>query len=453
MEYLGFKFDEKLYSLIDNNIVASITDDDGNKKSREILLKKGKKYYYIPTYIDKDNNIRYYKRFLDFEIEINESSINYFSDKICGKSLNESQTLESICNIVKRFLNKTKIIIDINKKYSLNSNSVTINEKFRNDIKGLDREIRNLDNVFNSMKFSKSNQYLCGKKYIKTLKSHKALYQSNILSDVLNSTVLAYSDDTIINKLSDNDIETMKKTISKLSSVLDFRFIKNVQEKELLKEAICVGEKILSIKNETSSKKSIINIYETHLKQRQFDKFFKPVGKIHLEKLWEAYITKYSSLIFDVDRSNINNQFEIKRTNRKYIPDFVMSDLYGTKTIIEIKTHIPQVVNYDNSHDCLYFSSPCNKAIGQLQSYIKKSVLSENDDKEYFSSAKGIIIIGNRHVDQQKNIKDLNIPKNEEPIDYYYKSLRDLNSVLINIEIIYFDDLIESMKKRLNRFI
>lgn len=64
-----------------------------------------------------------------------------------------------------------------------------------------------------------------------------------------------------------------------------------------------------------------------------------------------------------------------------------------------------------------------------------------------------MIIIGNRHFDQQKNIKDLNIPSSEDSVEYYYKSLRDLNSVLINIELIYFDDLIDSMKKRLNRFL
>lgn len=452
MEHLGFKFDEKLYRVSDTNIVANIMNDDGKLESKEILLKKGNKYYYIPTYIDKENNIKYLKKFYDFEIAISESSIYYFSTEICKKSLTESKILESICNVVKRFLNKNKIVIDVNKKKSLNGNSITLNEEFIKDIKILDREIQNIANVFSSMKVSKTNEYLFKKKYIKSLKTHKALYQSNVLSDLLNSTVLAYSDDTIINKLSNNDIESLKKTISKLSSVLDFRYIKNIKEKALLKEAIAVGEKILSIKNE-SSQKTILNIYNTYLNQKQFDKYFKPSEKSQLEKLWEAYITKYSSLILDVDRSNINNQFEIKRKNRKYVPDFVMSDLYGTKTIIEIKTHIPQVVNYDKSHDCLYFSSACNKAIGQLQSYIKKSVLSENDDKEYFSSAKGMIIIGNRHFDQQKNIKDLNIPSNEDSVEYYYKSLRDLNSVLINIELIYFDDLIDSMKKRLNRFL
>lgn len=452
MEHLGFKFDEKLYSVSDDNIVANIMNDDGKSESKEILLKKGNKYYYTPTYIDKENNIKYLKKFYDFGIAISESSMNYFSTEICKKSLTESKMLESICNVVKRFLNKNKIVIDVNKKKSLNGNSITLNEEFIKDVKILDREIQNLDNIFSSMKVSKTNEYLFKKKYIKSLKTHKALYQSNVLSDLLNSTVLAYSDDTIIKKLSNHDIESLKKTISKLSSVLDFRYIKNIKEKELLKESIAVGEKILSIKNE-SSQKTILNIYTTYLKQKQFDKYFKPSEKNNLEKLWEAYITKYSSLILDVDRSNINNQFEIKRKNRKYVPDFVLSDLYGTKTIIEIKTHIPQVVNYDKSHDCLYFSSACNKAIGQLQSYIKKSVLSENDDKEYFSSAKGMIIIGNRHFDQQKNIKDLNIPSSEDSVEYYYKSLRDLNSVLINIELIYFDDLIDSMKKRLNRFL
>ena len=82
-----------------------------------------------------------------------------------------------------------------------------------------------------------------------------------------------------------------------------------------------------------------------------------------------------------------------------------------------------------------------------------KIITIKDKDKEYYSYAKGMIIIGNRHFDQQKNIKDLNIPSNEDSVEYYYKSLRDLNSALINIELIYFDDLIDSMKKRLNRFL
>ena len=41
--------------------------------------------------------------------------------------------LESICNVVKRFLNKNKIVIDVNKKKSLNGNSITLNEEFIKD--------------------------------------------------------------------------------------------------------------------------------------------------------------------------------------------------------------------------------------------------------------------------------------------------------------------------------
>ena len=78
MEHLGFKFDEKLYSVSDDNIVANIMNDDGKSESKEILLKKGNKYYYTPTYIDKENNIKYLKKFYDFEIAISESSMNYF---------------------------------------------------------------------------------------------------------------------------------------------------------------------------------------------------------------------------------------------------------------------------------------------------------------------------------------------------------------------------------------
>lgn len=453
MEYLGFKFEESIYNKIDQYIEAKIIDDEGKIITIKILDKKGEYYYFKPTYIDKEKNIKLYKRFMDFEIKIHENSIEYFSTKVCKSSLEDNDVLEALVVVVKKTFNKKRVVINIDKKFKVNSNEIVINEKFFDDLKELNKETKILDNVLYNTKSTKINEFLYNKKYLKELNNKKVLYQPNLLKDILNSSVLAYSDDTILNKLTEDDIKSLQKTITKLASVLDFRYIKNIREKELLKEAISIGEKVLKINKEASSKNTIKDLYNNYLKQKDFDKFFKGNLNNQLEKLWEAYITKYSNLIFDVDHSNIDNQFEIKRTNRKYIPDFVVSDSYGAKTIIEIKTHNVSVIKYDNSHDCLYFSSSCNKAIGQLQSYIKKSVLSENDDKEYFSSAKGIIIIGNRHNDQKDNIDSINVPKGEDKVDYYYKNLRDLNSVLINIEIVYFDDLIEAMKKRLNRLI
>lgn len=60
MEYLGFKFDEKIYKKINEYIEANIMDDDGKITSVKILNKKGEYYYFKPTYIDKNNNIKLY---------------------------------------------------------------------------------------------------------------------------------------------------------------------------------------------------------------------------------------------------------------------------------------------------------------------------------------------------------------------------------------------------------
>lgn len=450
MEKLRINYDEKFYKIENDCITANVFVDDTLKKEK-ILIKEGKFYIFRPTYIDyKNNYVLFLKKFMGFEIKIEEKSIEYFFDNIC-RYINDTYILEIIISIVKRHFNKDIIIIDINKKFKLNEDTIQINDKFIKDLLDINIQSRNMENAFYRIKYTNESKSLVKSKYLSSPDITRALYHSDLLGNFINSTILSYSDDTILKKISEFDIESINNVIYKMSSLLDLKKIKNIEEKRILEEAINTGEKILNIKNEKLSNKKIKEIYDKYLKQKEFDKYFKKSTNAQLEKLWEAYITKYSFLIFDIDKSNISNQFQINRKNRKYIPDFVITDMYGTKTIVEIKTHNVEVVKYDSIHDCLYFSSKANKAIGQTQGYLKKSVLSENVDKEYFSSAKGMIIIGNRLSDQMSNSELLNVPPNEEKLDYYYKCLRDLNSVILNIEIVYFDDLINSMKRRLNR--
>ncbi|MFA5459340.1 MAG: Shedu anti-phage system protein SduA domain-containing protein, partial [Bacilli bacterium] len=162
---------------------------------------------------------------------------------------------------------------------------------------------------------------------------------------------------------------------------------------------------------------------------------------------------KYSYLIFDTDHIKVENQFQLTLPERNYKPDFVLTNYYGLKDIVEIKTHNVSVVKIDTDHNSLYFTPDFNKALGQLQSYLKKSIFASNNDSQYFSSSKGIIIIGQRKNDQKDNINKFICENGKEKMTEYYKSLRDLKSSLYNIEVIYFDDIIEAMKIRLNKLI
>ncbi len=88
-----------------------------------------------------------------------------------------------------------------------------------------------------------------------------------------------------------------------------------------------------------------------------------------------------------------------------------------------------------------------------MQGYLKKVVLLDNSYKEYFSFAKGMIIVGCRMIDQNRIISKLSVPENHDNSDYYYKTIRDLNSFLINIEITYFDDIVKSLENKYNQII
>jgi hypothetical protein len=309
-----------------------------------------------------------------------------------------------------------------------------------------------MDSILRNVKFNIKREILVKSNLLKSSKRRKSIYKTGVVDQFLSATLLPYSSKTIEAKLGNNDIVALEKTISKVSSKLSLKVLKSIYERKIIENAIKVGNKILRIKKEQKSKTTIKTIYNKYLKDKQFDKFFNR-ERLQIEKLWEAYLTKFSTVIFEASNEDVKNQFKIKKTNRSYKPDFVLNDIYGGKTIIEIKTHLPSVIKYDKSHDSLYYSSSTSMAIGQLQGYIKKVVLSENDDKEYFSSAKGLIIIGQRIADQSTNLNEIKVPPKHDRLDYYYKSIRDLNSSLVNIEITYFDDIISTLEKRLSNLI
>ncbi len=187
-----------------------------------------------------------------------------------------------------------------------------------------------LKNVSSSIK----NDLLLQTNIIENKKNSRSIYEPGLVNQLLNAIILPYSSQTIIDKLSIDDISAIEQTISKVSARIDLLILQSIYEKDLLKEALIIGKKIIKVKKEVNSKKTIKNIYDTHLKQKAFDSYFIDEKKSGIEKLWEAYITKFSNIIFGSNISKIFNQFEIQRANRMYKPDFLIDDLYGGKIII-----------------------------------------------------------------------------------------------------------------------
>ena len=124
-----------------------------------------------------------------------------------------------------------------------------------------------------------------------------------------------------------------------------------------------------------------------------------------------------------------------RKLTRNEEQDFIMrrtADNYIE--VIEIKTPLngQKLFSYDSSHDCYYASAPLSKVIGQVQNYLdlidadRYNVMARDSEDPFKTRAK--IIIG-----QDGDAKEL-------------QALRSLNGHLNRIEVITFDQLLNTAK-------
>ena len=443
--------DDNLYIQTDDGIYGNFINKSNESKEMKPVIKYFSEYYqYYPHYFYKKLNVlKSFERSLvkNLSIYIEKDQIDFFITKIMLNDLSNNDLLFYILNCVHNCDKSTQVIFG-NKKIS-DKNTTVINETKAQEFINLFSEYNRFINILDKIKNNQINQFYYDTKLSKNKPIKKSLYHKGLLSQFLNTSVLPYSQKTLCNKTNEADIIALSNTINKLASKLNIEIFTRINEESKLTEAIQVGEKILNIKKENTSKKKIQQIYNAYLKNKNFNKYFKETKYIQLEKLWEAYITKYAPLIFQAYEHNIENQFELKTTDRTFKPDFVIKDIYGGRTIIEIKTHLPLATGYDPSHKSIYFSNDTSKGIGQLQGYLKNATFISDDTAKYFSSARGILIIGCRKMDVANYKSKAQTLKETDMEDKYYKELRDLKSSLYNIEIMHFDDLIDNLKQRL----
>jgi len=124
------------------------------------------------------------------------------------------------------------------------------------------------------------------------------------------------------------------------------------------------------------------------------------------------------------------------------IPDFLLVDQFQFVDIFEIKKPDFDVVKYDKSHDNYYWSTETVKAISQVEKYIfdieKHSDSLMNNFREkgidlQIIRPRGFVLIGKRNdLENQKSKKDFRI----------------LNSSLKNVQVIFYDDFLDSIKNR-----
>lgn len=233
-----------------------------------------------------------------------------------------------------------------------------------------------------------------------------------------------------------NSLETFLDQLLK-NDVFSEDFLRRLNDyfiKEKLKDIITIGRAILALGSTDLSTQAAQKVTQMLNLTR--------VGQ--LENLWQKYFEKYLLyLIFSYKK--IFPKVRLKNIDgvKKY-PDFIGVNHYNGLDVIEIKTHLKNILIWDSSHQNFYFSPEMSKAIVQTMNYLDAIIqqrFQNPDDKNKITSfveeenlyhPRGIIIISSD--------KKLTSKQGEE--EKVKRDFTKLRNSLHNIEIITFNEII-----------
>lgn len=242
-----------------------------------------------------------------------------------------------------------------------------------------------------------------------------------------------------LNYFNEEDTKSIEKLITELLKfdVLSDEFLRRLDNyfiKERLESIIKLGKQILSLRStnlNTTAARYIIN----KIGMDQVDQ---------LESIWQKYFEKnLLYLIFTYKK--IYPKVELKNIegDKKY-PDFIGINHFNGLDIIEIKTHLKNILVWDSSHQNFYFSSEMSKAIVQTTNYMDaivqqrfniaedKEKITQFTDEENLYHPRGIIVISSEGKLSSKTNENEKLKRD----------FTKLRSSLQNIEILTFDEII-----------
>jgi hypothetical protein len=208
-----------------------------------------------------------------------------------------------------------------------------------------------------------------------------------------------------------------------------------------LENIIKHGKEILGLKSDnvkTDIAKGVINKL-----------FTENIGQ--LETVWQKYFENYLLYLF-FSYKKIIPKVELKNLDdlKKQYPDFIGVNHYDGIDIIEIKTHLKNVLVWDKSHENFAFSSEMSKAIIQTINYIdaisdsnfkkikdKKNLLDCLNIDENLYRPKGIIIISSEDKISMNQNK-----LTDEQKKRLKKDFTKLRNSIHNIQIFTFDEIL-----------
>lgn len=222
----------------------------------------------------------------------------------------------------------------------------------------------------------------------------------------------------------------------------------NTEDCEALEEFI--PEYLSQIPGTLKAKKKLQVIYDSLDAGRKvyLDKILKEFRKklksrVQNEKVWQKFLSEYILILRNtygevLEKASVSLQGKF--------PDFMLIDPYGYLDIYEIKKPTTNLMKYDKSRNNYYWDIELSKAISQVENYLHQ--VQRNSDglindirrnkgiEVNIVRPRGYIISGMR--DQLKNPKMLD-------------DFRILNESLKNIDVIFYDDLLENLNSFVSR--
>ncbi len=219
---------------------------------------------------------------------------------------------------------------------------------------------------------------------------------------------------------------------------LDAYFIK-----ENLERIIKIGKQILLLKSE-------------EIKTPKAQKIAKKVAPgesiSQLETLWQKYFEEYLLyLIFSyrkiIPKVELSDFQDVENK-----PDFIGINHYGGVDVIEIKTHLKDILVWDNSHKNFAFSSEMSKAVIQIINYMesisrerfknvqdKKEIIRNTYGKQNLYHPRGIIVISSK----EKIFKG----RREIDKDRLERDFTKLRNSIQNIQVLTFDEILNMAER------
>ena len=222
----------------------------------------------------------------------------------------------------------------------------------------------------------------------------------------------------------------------------------NMEDRESLEEFI--PEYLSQIPGTLKAKKKLQVIYDSldAGKKVYLNKFLREFRKkikrqVQNEKVWQRFLSEHILIL----RNTYGEMLEKESVSLQgKFPDFMLIDPYGYLDIYEIKKPTTNLMKHDRSRNNYYWDIELSKAISQVENYLHQ--VQRNSDglindirrnkgiEVNIVRPRGYIIAGMRsQLTNQKMLDDFRI----------------LNESLKNIDVIFYDDLLENLNSFVSR--